>query len=257
MPSLRERIRKSSPKLHHDKQTRSHPSFNQEREKEEFLTLTSLFFWAYVVHSSSGRMPFASSALFYPLSIVCTHLPCTLRIAFASRALYFRLSIVFKCIITLHNSNLRSIVCASLTSSPSSSSGGSSSSSGKQPALHLWHRRHPPCRLIEMKPEQLVRADSEASSSLSRASSLTSSFSSSGSSSSCCGKKNVGLAVTHNLGAELTNEKPTCIFDNAAAKHQKQKHTAARMTMQYKCDVLCVTLLWTRENFHLFIFVRI
>ena len=44
MPSLRERIRKSSPKLHRDKQTRSHPSFNQEREKEEFLTLTSLFF---------------------------------------------------------------------------------------------------------------------------------------------------------------------------------------------------------------------
>ena len=70
-------------------------------------------------------------------------------------------------------------------------------------------------------------------------------------------EKIVGLAVTHNLGAELTNEKPTCIFDNAAAKHQKQKHTAARMTMQYRCDVLCVTLLWTRENFHLFIFVRI
>ena len=45
-----------------------------KREKEEFLKLTSLFFWAYVVHSSSGRMPFASLALFYPLSIVCTHL---------------------------------------------------------------------------------------------------------------------------------------------------------------------------------------
>ena len=44
MPSLRERIRKSSPKLHRDKQTCSHPSFNQDRKKEEFLTLTSLFF---------------------------------------------------------------------------------------------------------------------------------------------------------------------------------------------------------------------